>query len=44
MNEGGSKGQTPMSTGDRTKSGVHGHYAVVCPSKGLHFCVEELES
>ena len=37
-----------MSTGDRTslyyKCGGHGHYAVVCPSKGLHFCVEKLES
>ena len=24
--------------------GRHGHYAVVCPTKGLHFCVEEPES
>ena len=48
MNKGGSKGQTPMSTRDRTpscyKCGGHGHYAVVYPSKGLHFCVEEPES
>ncbi|RVW93025.1 Retrovirus-related Pol polyprotein from transposon 297 [Vitis vinifera] len=26
------------------KCGGHGHYAVVCPTKGLHFCVEEPES
>ena len=48
VNKGGSKGQTPMSTEDRTtlcyKCGGHRHYAVVCPSKGLHFCIEELES
>ena len=48
VNKGGRKGQTPMSAGDRTplcyKCGGHGHYVVVCPSKGLHFCVEELES
>ncbi|RVW83628.1 Transposon Ty3-I Gag-Pol polyprotein [Vitis vinifera] len=25
------------------KCGGHGHYAVVCPTKGLHFCVEEPE-
>ena len=40
--------QTPISNGDRTplcyKCGGHGHYAVVCPSKGLQFCVEEPES
>ena len=24
--------------------GGHGHYAVVCPTNGLHFCVEEPES
>ena len=37
-----------MSTGDKTplryKCGRHGHYVVVCLSKGLHFCVEEPES
>ena len=48
MNKGGSKGQTPMSTIDRTllcyKCGGHIHYAVVCSSKCLHFCVEETES
>ena len=48
MNKGGSKGQTPVGTGDMTplcyKFGGHGHYVVVCPGKGLHFCVEELES
>ena len=48
VNKSGSKGQTPMSTGDRTplcyKCGGHGYYAAVCPSKGLHFCVEEPES
>ena len=26
------------------KCGGHGHYAIVCPTKGLHFCVEEPES
>ena len=26
------------------KCGGHGHYAVVCPTKGLHFCVEQPES
>ena len=37
-----------MSIGDRTplcyKCEGHGHYSIVCPSKGLHFCVEESES
>ena len=41
-----------MSIGDRKvdmtplcfKCGGHGHYVVVCPTKGLHFCVEEPES
>ena len=48
MNIGGSKGQTLVSTRDRTplcyKCGGHGHYVIVCLSKGLHFCVEEPES
>ena len=48
MNIGGSKGQTPVSTRDRTplcyKCGEHDHYVIVCPSKGLHFCVKEPES
>ena len=48
MNKGGSKGQTPVRTGDKTplcyKCGGHGHYVIVCPSKGLHFCVEEPKS
>lgn len=43
------KGKTSMSIGDKKvcitplyfKCGGHGH--VVCPSKGLHFYVEELE-
>ena len=26
------------------KCGGHGYYVVVCPTKCLHFCVEELES
>ena len=26
------------------KCGGHGHYAVVFPSKVLHFCIEEVES
>ena len=26
------------------KCGGHGHYAVVCPTKSLHFCVEEPKS
>ncbi|RVW45061.1 Transposon Ty3-I Gag-Pol polyprotein [Vitis vinifera] len=46
------KGKNSMSNGDRKvdatplcfKCGGHGHYAVVCPTKGLHFCVEEPES
>ncbi|RVW78808.1 Transposon Ty3-I Gag-Pol polyprotein [Vitis vinifera] len=41
-----------MSNGDRKvdvtplcfKCGGHGHYVVVCPTKSLHFCVEEPES
>ena len=45
----GNKGKTSMSIRDRKvgvtplcfKCGGHGHYAVVCPTKGLHFCVEE---
>ncbi|RVW55375.1 Transposon Ty3-I Gag-Pol polyprotein [Vitis vinifera] len=48
----GNKGKNSMSNGDRKvdatplcfKCGGHGHYAVVCPTKGLHFCVEEPES
>ncbi|RVW77754.1 hypothetical protein CK203_050340 [Vitis vinifera] len=48
----GNKGKTSMSIGDRKvdvtplcfKCGGHGHYAVVCPTKGLHFYVEEPES
>ena len=26
------------------KCGGHGHYVIVCPIKGLHFWVKELES
>ncbi|RVX23374.1 Transposon Ty3-I Gag-Pol polyprotein [Vitis vinifera] len=45
----GNKGKTSMSIRDRKvdvtplcfKCGGHGHYVVVCPTKGLHFCVEE---
>ena len=45
----GNKGKTSMSIGDRKvdvtplcfKCGRHGHYVVVCLTKGLHFCVEE---
>ncbi|RVW15561.1 hypothetical protein CK203_077754 [Vitis vinifera] len=48
----GNKGKNSMSNGDRKvdvtplcfKCGGHGHYAVVCPTKSLHFCVEEPES
>ncbi|RVW42524.1 Transposon Ty3-I Gag-Pol polyprotein [Vitis vinifera] len=48
----GNKGKNSMSNGDRKvnatplcfKCGGHGHYVVVCPTKGLHFCVEEPES
>ncbi|RVW47624.1 Transposon Ty3-I Gag-Pol polyprotein [Vitis vinifera] len=48
----GNKGKNSMSNGDRKvdvtplcfKCGGHGHYVVVCPTKSLHFCVEELES
>ncbi|RVW25828.1 Transposon Ty3-G Gag-Pol polyprotein [Vitis vinifera] len=48
----GNKGKNSMSNGDRKvdvtplcfKCGGHGHYAIVCPTKGLHFCVEEPES
>ncbi|RVX17088.1 Transposon Ty3-I Gag-Pol polyprotein [Vitis vinifera] len=48
----GNKGKNSMSNEDRKvdvtplcfKCGGHGHYAVVCPTKGLHFCVEEPES
>ncbi|WJZ85709.1 hypothetical protein VitviT2T_005229 [Vitis vinifera] len=48
----GNKGKNSMINGDRKvdvtplcfKCGGHGHYAVVCPTKSLHFCVEELES
>ena len=48
----GNKGKTSMSIRDRKvnvtplcfKCGGHGHYVVVCPTKGLHFCVEEPES
>ena len=44
----GNKGKNSMSNGDRKvdmsplcfKCGGHGHYVVVCPTKGLHFCVE----
>ena len=32
-------GMTPLCF----KCDEHGHYVVVCPSKGLHFCVEEPE-
>ena len=47
----GNKGKNSMSNGNRKvdvtplcfKCGGHGHYAVVCPTKGLHFCVEEPE-
>ncbi|WJZ83015.1 hypothetical protein VitviT2T_002731 [Vitis vinifera] len=47
----GNKGKTSMSIGDRKvdvtplcfKCGGHGHYAIVCPTKGLHLCVEEPE-
>ena len=46
------KGKTSMSIGSRKvdvtplcfKCGGLGHYAVVCPTKGLHFCVEEPKS
>ena len=48
MNKGGSKDQNLMRIGDRTplcyKCGGHDHFAVVCSSKGLHFCVVERES
>ena len=45
----GNKGKTSMSIEDRKvdvtplcfKCGGHDHYAVVCPTKSLHFCVEE---
>ena len=48
----GNKGKTSMSIGDRKvdmthlcfKCGGHGHYVVVCPTKGLYFCVEKPES
>ena len=48
----GNKGKTSMSIGSRKvdvtplcfKCGGLGHYAVVCPTKGLHFCVEEPKS
>ncbi|KAL6313353.1 hypothetical protein AAG906_001063 [Vitis piasezkii] len=48
----GNKGKNSMTNGDRKvdvtplcfKCGGHGHYAVVCPTKSLHFCVEEPES
>ena len=47
----GNKGKTSMSIEDRKvdvtpscfKYGGHDHYVVVCPTKGLHFCVEEPE-
>ena len=26
------------------KHGGHGYYAIACPSKGSHFCVEESKS
>lgn len=26
------------------KCGEHGYYAIVCPSEGLHFCIDELKS
>ena len=50
-NRDANKGITSMSIGDKKvgitllcfKCGGHSHYIVMCPSKGLHFCVEKLE-
>lgn len=33
----GAKPATPLCC----KGGGHGHYVVICPSKGLQFCIEE---
>ena len=50
-NRDANNGKTSISIGDKKlsmahfcfKCDGHGHYAIVCPTKGLHLCVEEPE-